>query len=165
VIQAISLALACAILLVSPASAEDVSAYAEDLEYPATADVVAGAEACAVRSMSEPKMLERLTSLGWEQKASRAEPGFGNLTLFRRNHVQLTYFHAKIMKQCIVTARADPAATLEGLLTGLTALFGKPPKIETPGRRYLYFLPRLDILTLQVKPSPAGSNFELSVVH
>ena len=156
--RAATLVASLATLVIVPASAEPSAA-------PTTADVVAGAQACAVKSMSEAKMLARLFELGWMKTASRNVPGLGNLTLFSRNGVQLSYFHAKEMKQCVVKVAAQPSIAIDGLVAELSTLFDKQPKIEEAGKRYLYFLPRLDILTLQVKDSPAGSTIELSVVH
>ena len=112
-------------------------------------------------------MIERITAAGWAAKAQATDarmPG-GRLSLFERNGVRIAYFHHREMKQCIVSAPVDGAFRADDLLTPLTAALGKVPKADPPGMRYLYALPRLDILTVQIKAAGGGRSVELSVVH
>lgn len=131
------------------------------------ADLVAGAQVCATGRMGEQAMHGRIVAAGWKWKAERRIPSLGDarLTRFDRDGVILSYFHARAMKQCIVSAPVDDAFQPDDLLTPLTVALGKPPRADPAGVRYLYALPRLDILTVQIRPADRGRTVELSMVH
>lgn len=132
---------------------------------PSLSDVVAGADVCVTRELPETKMLTRISSLGWRKTGELATPKVGNLTTHARNNVSLTYFHGRQMKQCVI--RATPAARfdVEELVGRLAAFVGRRPKVERRGVRYLFFLPRSDILTLNILTEFGRRSVELSVVH
>ena len=147
------------LLLVAPAAVR-----AEEARLPTIDAMVAGAEACATKSLSDAKMAERLAGLGWEAK-ERVDPAKGmRLATYARDDVRLDYFTSPEMKQCIVRAATPPDFDPQPLLAALSAKLGKRPKAEEPGR-YLYFLPRLDILTVLIKSDAQGPHVEMSVVQ
>jgi hypothetical protein len=136
------------------------------LPSPIVVDLVGGAEICAAGKLSDVKMAERLGDLGWAQTAKAPGPGVkGTIALYRRNDVRLTYFTSKELTECWASADTDASTDIEPLLAALSDKFGKQPKVETPGVRYLYYLPRLKILTVQIKPKAQGRVVELAVVH
>jgi hypothetical protein len=142
-----------------------IAARADDVSLPSVAAMVAGGQACGTKSLSDAKMAERLIGLGWEAKEARDPSKDMRVVRYVRNGVDLIYFTSKPMKQCIVTARTAIDFDQASLLNALTTVLGKPPKPETPGKRYLYFLPRLDILTVQFKSDTKGPFVEMSVVQ
>ncbi len=150
-----------ALLLLSIAP---MAARAEEARLPTTEAMVAGAEACATKSLSDTKMAERLAGLGWAAK-DKAEPAKGmRLSTYAKGDVELVYFTSPEMKQCIARAATPPDFEPRPLLAALSAKLGKEPKAEEPGR-YLYFLPRLDILTVLIKSDAQGPHVEMSVVQ
>lgn len=145
--------------------AAQANAGAAEPRIPTIESLVAGAEACATRALSNAKMAERLTGLGWMTGES-VEPGKGmRMSTYTRADVTIYHFTSKEMKQCIARGPITPDFQSEMLLTTLTAKLGKAPKVEEPGKRYLYFLPRLDILTVQIKSDDKDPHIEMSVVH
>lgn len=148
------------LLLIAP-----VAARAEEARLPTTEAMVAGAEACATKSLSDAKMAVRLAGLGWEA-GDKVEPAKGmRLSTYARDDVDLTYFTSPEMKQCIARAATPSDFDPQPLLAVLSAKLGKTPKTDEPGKRYLYFLPRLDILTVQIKSDAQGPHVEMSVVQ
>ncbi|RYY05724.1 MAG: hypothetical protein EON55_25205 [Alphaproteobacteria bacterium] len=127
--------------------------------------LVAGSTACATSKLSQDKMAERLLAAGWTSGDARAPGKDMAMRSYTRQNVRLYYFTSKPMTQCV--ARGDVAADYDpdALLAAVTAQLGKSPRVDEPGRRYLYALPRLDILTLQIKSDAEGPHIELSVVH
>ena len=134
----------------------------------ATASVealAAGAAACATSKLSQHKMAERLAAAGWTPGAAR-EPGKGiAIRSYTRQDVTLFYFTSTPMTQCIARGAVTADYRPDALLAVLSAQLGRPPRVAEPGRRYLYSLPRLDILTLQINSDATGRYVELSVVH
>ena len=151
---------------VGAAGAQGVPAQVADaVAVPTVEALTAGAAACATGKLSQEKMAERLVATGWKAGAAR-EPGKGMaIRSYARQGVKLFYFTSKPMTQCVargeVTADYDP----DPMVAALTTQLGKPPRVDEPGRRYLYSLRRLDILTLQIKSDAVGPHVELSVVH
>ena len=127
--------------------------------------MTAGAAACATSKLSQDKMAERLAAAGWTADAAR-ELGKGMaIRSYKRQDVTLFYFTSRPMTQCVVRSTVPADYRPDALLAALTAQLGKPPRVDEAGRRYLYSLPRLDILTLQIKSDASGPYVELSVVH
>lgn len=160
--------LAAAILLLGTPAANAQGADVQPASEAVAASVealAAGAAACATSKLSQDKMAERLVAAGWTAGAAHSPGKDMALRNYARQGVTLFYFTSKPMTQC-VARRAVPADYRpDPLLAALTAQLGKQPREEEPGRRYLYFLPRLDILTLQIKSDAEGPHVELSVVH
>jgi hypothetical protein len=127
--------------------------------------LVAGAAACATRALSQDQMAERLAAAGWTAGAAREISKDMLIRSYSRQDVTLTYFTSKPMKQCVAKGAVAPDYDFAPLVAALAAHLGKQARVDAPGRRYLYALPRLDILTLQIKSDAAQPHVELSVVH
>ena len=132
---------------------------------PGVEALVAGADACATRKLSQEQMADRLAAAGWTLAEARPAGKDMAIKSYTRQQVSLYYFTSKPMTQCVVTGRIATGYSPAPLVAALTARFGKQPRVDTPGRRYLYALPRLDILTLQIKSDATDPHVELSVVH
>jgi hypothetical protein len=127
--------------------------------------LVDGAQICASGKLNTTKITKLLLDQGWTAPGDLTErTSIGVLTGFARGEVRLFYFSSKEMTTCSVSTDERNAPVNE-LVTALATRLNKAPKVETPGARYLFFLPRLDILTLQVKPESNMPRIELSVVH
>jgi len=144
-----------------------------DNEQAAVADLVLGADTCSKGARRETAMHERIEAAGWTREVgqpltleySSGRTSAAGITMFRHNGARLTYFHSQPMKSCIVSAHYPEPYDPTALLAALTAHLGKEPKADVPGRRYLYGLPGLKILTVQIKPSDGQAEVELSVIH
>ena len=132
---------------------------------PTVENLVAGAEACATRKLSDTKMAERLATLGWQAR-EKLRPGKSmQMSTYVRMDVTIYYFTSPEMTQCIARGGMPANFDQAALVSALAAKLAKAPKTAEAGRRYLYFLPRLDILTLQFKSDDKDPHIEMSVVH
>lgn len=132
---------------------------------PAIESVLSGARACATGKLTQERMAERLAVADWKPGAIHQPRPTMTMKAYHRGEVTLYYFTSKPMTQCIVRAATGKHFPVDKLMAGLSLEFGKSPKVDAPGRRYLYPLPRLDILTLQIKSDAEEPHVELRVVH
>ncbi|MES2444402.1 MAG: hypothetical protein V4574_16370 [Pseudomonadota bacterium] len=146
----------------SPAGAQDAAGPAVTASVEALA---AGAAACATSRLSQDRMAERLAAAGWTARAADVPGKDMAIRSYARQDVTLFYFTSKPMTQCVARGAVPADYRPDALLAALTAQLGKPPRTDQPGRRYLYSLPRLDILTVQIKSDAMGPHVELAVVH
>jgi hypothetical protein len=163
--RAAALLVLTALAAPAAARAQDAAPVADEAVPASVEALAAGAAACATRKLSQEKMAERLAAAGWSAGAVH-EPAKGMaLRYYARQDATLFYFTSSPMTQCVVRGAVAPDYRPDALLAALTAQLGKPPRVDVPGRRYLYSLPRLDILTVQIKSDAKGPHVELSVVH
>jgi hypothetical protein len=110
-------------------------------------------------------MAERLAVADWKPGAIHQPRPTMTMKAYHRGEVTLYYFTSKTDDPMHCSRRHGQALPVDKLMAGLSLEFGKSPKVDAPGRRYLYPLPRLDILTLQIKSDAEEPHVELRVVH
>ena len=130
-------------------------------------------ETCAVGKRQERKMLAYIEERGFERDAAaelkthervsgRSDPA--GLTLYSREGVRLAYFHSRYMRTCDATHVIGPDFDIGSLLANLSQRLGKDPKVETPGKKYLFPV-KGAILTVQIKQSEGEATISLATVR
>ncbi len=118
-------------------------------------------------------MLEHIEESGFEAYVAAdletREGSYGRrdpagIAIFRREGVQLSYFHSRMMRSCNAEGVVDEKFELDALLANLTQRLGKDPKVDTPGQKYLFNVSGA-ILTVQIKQADGETTVSLGTVR